>query len=69
MEVSGIGSQKMAKKQVILRGGVSDVKWGNQYHQQDRVYDRHGVAQAINAAGNNGNIIRKVKKCKNGVFR
>ena len=53
----------MAKNQVILIGGVSDVKWGKQYHQQDRVYDRTGIAQAINASGNNGNVIRKKNHC------
>lgn len=46
------------KAEVILLGGVGN-KWGEQYHQQDRVYDRLGISPAVNASANNGGVIRK----------
>lgn len=50
------------KKNIVIRGGVSEIKWGEQFHQQDRVYDRKGISGAVNASGNNGLFIRKWKR-------
>lgn len=49
------------KKKIIEVGGVGN-KWGNKYHQQDRVYDRRGLIATINTGNNNGNVIRKWKR-------
>jgi len=49
-------SEKVDK--MIIRGGYGS-KWGRQYHQQDRVYDRKGISPAVNASANNGGFIRK----------
>lgn len=53
------------EKKIILLGGFGGI-WGNQFHQQDRCYDRKGIAQSINAMGNNGGVIRRWIKSESG---
>jgi hypothetical protein len=56
----------MERKELIrLVGGVQDTQWGKEFRQQDRVYDKRGVAIAINAAANNGLVVKRFGKASN----
>lgn len=56
-------NESKLKEQPVCIGGLGEINWGTQHHQQDRIYDGNAIAMALPAQLPHGSYIYAFDTC------